>query len=106
MQKSNLNQTPAELKENITHKLPVSNSPKAGPSKPVHSRTTIVIREGTTPPSTSGLRRPMNVEIDSATYESICKRRATRPELICHPRPLQLPPPKEGGWSYTTATKQ
>ena len=98
------NKAEQRLMTNTT--LPADPSPVAGPSRQPHSKNTIVIREGKTPPNKNGLRRPMNMQLDSATYETICKRRATRPELICHPGPLKLPPPKEGGWTYTTATKQ
>ena len=97
---------PTDLVNRPTNKVPVVNSPLPGPSRPQHSRERIVIRESTSPPSSQGIKRPANTTVDSAVYESICQRRATQPKLICFPKPLQLPPPKENGWSYTTATKQ
>ena len=97
---------PKDTAQQKASTIPVINSPVPRPLRPQHSRDQIIIRESTTPPNTTGLRRPANVTVDAETYERICQRRVTRPSLMCMPKPLILPPPKEGAWEYTTATKQ
>ena len=90
-----------KLQKDLTPKSPKDFSKIRPPPKFTHPE--IRISSDLNRPSSSGVRRPSSLTIDNETYEAICSRKKTRPQLVTSPRRIFLPPPpRDGSWTYRT----